>query len=292
MRTPDSIPQRIALFIHPEFLKSKKAKVEEIYTYLLSQKLERVTQASAENQDFRQEIREGRFDAVIALGGDGTMLRAGHLSAECGAPILGINLGHFGFLMELKHREWRTYLPRFLSGDFFLEDRRMLQVEHWRGRRRLGTWFALNETVISRGRYVRPIQLSARVDVFQMATFVADGLIVATATGSTAYALAAGGPILPPELDNIVIMAVAPHLSMDRAIVLPGSSRVNIAIQTSHEAVMSIDGQNPIQILNGDFIRTLSCDCMASFVRFQDAGYFYRKLNAFMEQNPLNHHEL
>jgi NAD+ kinase len=124
------------------------------------------------------------------------------------------------------------------------------------------------------------------VDGYLMATYIADGLIASTATGSTAYALAVGGPILPPELRNIMIIPVAPHLSVNRAIILAEGVSVSITVNTTHQAVVSIDGQAPIPMLDGDRVLVTANDHTFNFVRFQDPGYFYRNLTAHMEHNP------
>jgi NAD+ kinase len=145
----------------------------------------------------------------------------------------------------------------------------------------------LNEVVIGRGQVVRPIHLIADVDGRYLTTYVADALIVATATGSTAYALAAGGPILPPELRNILLVAVAPHLSIDRAIVLAEGSSVSITVRTAHQAVLAVDGQSPVSLEDGDQVIAYASDHTIKFVRFQDPGYFYRNLTPHMEQNPI-----
>jgi NAD+ kinase len=115
---------------------------------------------------------------------------------------------------------------------------------------------------------------------------VADSLIASTPTGSTAYALAAGGPILPPEVRNILIVAVAPHLSLDRAIVLAEGSSVSIAVHTDHQASLCVDGQTPIDIADGDCVKAYASDHTLEFIRFQDPGYFYRNLTQHMNQNP------
>jgi NAD+ kinase len=115
---------------------------------------------------------------------------------------------------------------------------------------------------------------------------VADGLIAATPTGSTAYALAAGGPILPPELRTILLIPVAPHLSVDRAIILAEGSSVSLEVRTDHHAVISVDGQNPVDMKEGDRVQVFASDHSVSFIRFQDPGYFYRNLTAHMEKNP------
>lgn len=241
---------------------------------------------SLSDEALRRRVKEGEFDLFISLGGDGTMLRAGHLCGPLGIPILGINMGRFGFLMEIRQDQWREVLPQLLEGEYWLEKRMMLRAEQWRTGERLGVWHVLNEIVVSRGHIVRPVHLSVHLDGRHLTTYVADGLIASTATGSTAYALAAGGPILPPELRNILLVAVAPHLSVDRAIVLPEGSSVNITVQTDHQAVLSPDGQVPIGLADGDRVEVSASEHTVKFLRFQDPGYFYRNLTPHMSQNP------
>lgn len=231
-------------------------------------------------------IIKEKADLVIALGGDGTMLRAGHLCAPHDVPILGINMGRFGFLMEFKHQEWKEAISKVLSGDYWLEDRMMLWAEQWRNDKKLGDWEVLNEVAVSRGEIVRPVHLDASVDGRFLTTYVADGLIAATPTGSTAYALAAGGPILPPELRNILLVPVAPHLSFDRAIVLAEGASVSVTVHTDHQAVISIDGQMPIPLDDGDCVNVRASNHTTQFTRIQDPGYFYRNLTPHMYNNP------
>jgi NAD+ kinase len=162
----------------------------------------------------------------------------------------------------------------------------MLRARLWRQEQLLGSWEVLNEVVVSRGYVVRPVHLTTSVDGRLLTTYVADGVIAATATGSTAYALAAGGPILPPELRNILVVAVAPHLSVDRAIVLAEGSTVSITVHTDHHAVLSPDGQPSIEMLDGDRVDVYASEHSVQFLRFQDPGYFYRNLTVHMSQNP------
>ena len=128
--------------------------------------------------------------------------------------------------------------------------------------------------------------LKAEVDGSHMASYVADGVIASTPTGSTAYALAAGGAILPPELRNILIVPVAPHLSPDQPIILSEGARVTVSIFTSHQAVVSVDGHMPVILEDGDFVRVSSSEPNSRFIRFREPGYFYSNLNRFLEQNP------
>jgi NAD+ kinase len=239
------------------------------------------------DEALRKRVKDGIFDLLIALGGDGTMLRAGHLCAPNDLPILGINMGRFGFLTEIQLDQWRDIMPRLFSGDYWLERRMMLRAELWRAGELRGTWEVLNEVAVSRGHIVRPVRLVASVDGRYLTTYVADALIAATATGSTAYALAAGGPVLPPELRNILLVAVAPHLSVDRAIVLADGSSVSITVNTDHEAALSLDGQAPISLIDGDRVNAYASEHSVRFIRFQDPGYFYRNLTPHMNQNPI-----
>ena len=276
---------RIAIGLHHAVPEASQ-EAEKIARFLLDRGASRAEWAAISDAQFRQRVEAGEFDLFIALGGDGTMLRAGHLCGPLGIPVLGINLGRFGFLMEVKRLDWPSLLPLVLEGRYRLENRMMLRAEHLRGGQSRGAWSVLNEVVVCRGQYVRPVRLKASVDGYLLATYVADGLIVSTATGSTAYALAVGGPIMPPDLRNIMIVAVAPHLSVDRAIILSEGSVVTVTVNTNHQAVMSVDGQAPVTMEDGDEVRVESMQEPARFVRFKDYGYFYRNLTAYMEQNP------
>jgi NAD+ kinase len=238
------------------------------------------------DEGFYEVVKQGDIDVMIVLGGDGTMLRAGHLGGPLGVPILGINLGKFGFLTEIAKAQWEEFLLRMLAGDYWLEKRMMLCAEQWRSDSLLGSWDVLNEVVVSRGQIIRPLHITAHVDGRFLTTYVADALIAATPTGSTAYALAAGGPILPPELRNILLVPVAPHLSLDRAIVLAEGSSVSISVDADHQAVFSVDGQPPISLTSEDRVEVNASPYVVKFVRFQDPGYFYRNLTPHMSQNP------
>lgn len=276
--------QRIAVAAHPK-LPDAAEEVARIITYIESQGLSVVTGLFFDEQ-MQARIEAGEFDVLIALGGDGTMLRAGRMCAPWQIPVLGINLGRFGFLTELRQDQWRDYLPRLCAGNYWLERRMMLQVEHFNHNLTVGSWLVLNEVVVGRGVILRPIHLSASVDGRYLTTYVVDALIAATPTGSTAYALAAGGPILPPELRNILLVPVAPHLSIERAIVLSEGSSVSITVEASHDVVLSVDGLPSIELQNGDRVDVRSADHTALFIRFQDPGYFYRNLTPHMNQNP------
>jgi NAD+ kinase len=277
--------KNIVIAVHPSSLEAMRV-AGEVSDFI--QKTWQITPFVVRINDptLQAKVTEGGFELMITLGGDGTMLRAGHLCAPVGLPLLGINLGRFGFLMQLSPDDWQKELPRVFKGEYSIEERMMLQVGHWRAGKLLQTDDVINEVVVARGQYVRPIRIQACVDGYPLASYVADGLIAATPTGSTAYALAVGGPIMPPELRNILIVAVAPHLSMDRAIILPAGASVEITVRTDHEAVFSVDGHNPVHLENEDKVEVKMSDKKVKFVTFRDPGYFYRNLEHYLEQNP------
>ena len=239
---------------------------------------------SLNEEILRSQVETDPVDLFIALGGDGTMLRAGHLCAPLQVPILGINLGRFGFLTEVRKEDWQVALDRVVRGDYWLEQRMMLRADHRRQDQSLGRWEVLNECFIGRGEIVRPVDLTAEIDQRHLTTYVADGLIIATPTGSTAYALAAGGPILSPELRNILLVPVAPHLSVERPIVLHEGSAVRVTVRTAHQAILSVDGGSPVPLQSEDSLQIRAGRHVAQFARLQDPGYFYRNLTARMNQ--------
>lgn len=274
----------IAVLAHPQ-VEEAATEAVKVARFLTERRLTAVD-GSLNDEALRQRVRANEFDLVIVLGGDGTVLRAGHLCAPVDVPILAINMGSFGFLIEVPRESWEAPLERLIADDYWFEDRMMLHTKVWRGKQLLDSWDVLNDTVIARGETLRPVHLSASMDGQAVTTYVADALIVSTPTGSTAYALAAGGPILPPELRNILLLPVAPHLSIDRAIVLAEGSHVDVTVLSNYEAVASGDGQSPLRLEAGDRVEVCASDFTVRFVRFKAAGYFYRNLVSLMDQHP------
>lgn len=282
---PESfIPQKpIVMSYHK--MPQASAEGALIARYLSERGLD-VPHGSLNDEELRRRVKRGEFDMLITVGGDGSVLRAGHLCAPYKIPILGINLGTLGFLIQITRDEWKAYFEKLFNGEAWIENRMMLHADHVRFGDVLGSWNALNEAVVGRGQNLRPVRLSASVDGRHLCNYLADGLIASTATGSTAYALAAGGPILPPELRNILLMPIAPHLSVDRAVVLAEGAEVTIHVN-SENAVLSVDGQASLSLAEDDVVNIRAADVTAQFVRFGDPGYFYRNLTAHMNENSL-----
>jgi NAD+ kinase len=257
-------------------------------TYPIAQQLRAVIQArgldawvytSWKPEDVMSNIPQ--TDLVIAIGGDGAMLRSSRVCSAYGVPILGINMGQLGFLTEITdYTQWQDQLETVLRGDYWIETRAMLTAQVFRHHHLIAQSDALNDVVISGSTVGRMIRLKTYVDNDWLTTYHADALVVATATGSTAYALALGGPILPPELRNILIVPSAPHLSMERPIVLADGARVMVhpmAINDNH-MLISVDGQTLCQIQTDDMIRIQVSDKVSQFVRLRGRNYFYRAL--------------
>lgn len=278
-------PKKIAVMAHPNI--AEASIIADDVGAMLKEMGMIANVGSLYDPALRASFQAENYDLLIALGGDGTMLRAGHLCAPLEIPLLGINVGKFGFLVELNRDEWRNILPRLRSGDFRYEERMMLSATCIHDGKQTDKFDVINDVVVARGQYVRPIEVEAILNGAHIASYVADGLIASTATGSTAYALAAGGPILPPEIRNILLMPVAPHLSIDRAVVLSEGSSVSIRVQTDHEAVVSADGQTPVQLASGDSVNVTAHKKSLQMLRFRDPYYFYRNLTAYMEHNPI-----
>jgi len=275
-------PTRVLILNHPR-LGASLALATDMARQLRDWHIDSEVQVDAEQftaADF------ARYNLIVALGGDGWMLRAGRATAEAGVPVLGVNLGRLGFLAEVQPEEWRGVFERVRDGDYWIEQRMLLHADLWRDDQHLLGVDVLNEIVVTRGAVVRPVRLETYIDGGLLTTYVADGLIIATPTGSTAYALAVGGPILPPELKNILLVPVGPHLSMERAIVLARGSTVTVVARTEHQAVLSGDGAIEEPLQDGDRVIIEASPHVARFVRVQDPGYFYRTLMARMGQNP------
>ncbi len=233
--------------------------------------------SAAERQEALTSL-DGDLDVLVTLGGDGTMLHAAHLVAAWGTPILGIHMGRLGFLAEVRRNEWRQGLDRILAGEYWLEERSMLRCRLSREGAASSPWDALNEVVIGRSGISRMVRLATYVDQGYFTTYVADGLIVATATGSTAYALSAGGPILPPELRNMLLVPICPHLSLERTVVLDEGATVSVRVESAGDGMVAVDGSHQASLRVGDEIELTTSPHVTRFVRLYDRRQVYETL--------------
>lgn len=201
----------------------------------------------------REKIANARPQFVIVLGGDGTLLAASRAVSKHGIPILGVNLGSLGFLTEVPLEELYTTLEVVVAGKSSIETRSMVECEIIRRSRRVGVYDALNDAVMNKTHLARIVDYDVFVDGALVANYKADGIIIATPTGSTAYSLAAGGPILLPDASAFVITPVSPHALTNRPLVVRDRSEISVIVKSSdEEAYLSIDGQVGEPLMFGD----------------------------------------
>jgi len=202
---------------------------------------------------FKLEDLASKVDLIAVLGGDGTMLRTARHVAQHPVPIVGINMGTFGYLTEVNLNETYAAFELILQGDFLTEKRMMLDVQIRRGNKIIGSGIVLNDVVINRGNLSRIVELETTIDHQYLTTYKSDGLIISTPTGSTAYSLSAGGPIVFPGKDLIIINPICPHTLTNRPIIFPESSDLRITLWSKESgATVTLDGQESYRISSGD----------------------------------------
>ncbi len=213
------------------------------------------------------------LDLLIVVGGDGTILRVVREFHPLTIPLLTINLGTVGFLSEMTFQEVESMLPRFLDGEGFIEERSMLDVSADRGTENLYRGSVLNEAVLSQGTIARLVDLRTCINGEELTVFRADGLILSTPTGSTAYSLAAGGPIVHPQIPATILTPINPHSFSQKPIVIPGNHTIDVEVCTREnkfkdiEVSLTLDGQIYITLQRGDTINAKMCDRTVKFLR-------------------------
>jgi NAD+ kinase len=270
-------PKSIGLLYHPK--KPESPALAERMERFLTDRGCRVWTGSAWDEP-EALAAAGDLDVLITLGGDGTMLRAARAASADGVPIVGVKLGRVSFLAEIPPDAWREPLSAMLAGDYWIEERMLLDVAVTRpGDPPVNhAYRALNDVVISRGGLARLVTVEAWVDQSYLTAYRADGVIVATPTGCTGYALAAGGPILPPEIKNILLLPICPHLSLDRPVVLSQGSTVGLQAHADYPPILTVDGQFEIALVEGDRVDVCASCTVSLFMHMEGRDYFYRTL--------------
>jgi NAD+ kinase len=212
---------------------------------------------------------------VVVLGGDGTLLAAARIFAAVGTPILSVNLGFLGFLTEVRLADIYATLQNWCAGCHTLDERAMLHAELWRDGAEIQTHDALNEIVVSKGDIARMGNFAVELDGKSVARFRADGVIVSTPTGSTAYTLAANGPILTPDVDAMVVTPICPHLLTLRPIVVRGDASLTVRVEgVPNVALLTVDGQQGFELRRDDEVRCHRSSLSVKLVRLGDTGFF------------------
>ena len=218
----------------------------------------------------REEL-PGRVDLMIVLGGDGTLLSIAHLAAQRNVPVLGVNLGRLGFLTEVPTDEIYITLDSFLAGQEGIISPRLLLEAGCRGK----SYYCLNDVVINKGAVARMIQIGIWIDDREIAALKADGLIVSTPTGSTAYSLSAGGPIVQPYVPALVLSPICPHTLSFRPMVVASGSRIRLQLLTAGEEVyLTLDGQRGITLGKNDIIEIKRAEFVLNLLSSPKRNYF------------------
>ena len=267
--TVDLLVKRIGILYHPE-LEKAKALVAELEEVLSTGEIS-CWHSSAWDEDKARGQVSGS-DLILSIGGDGTILHAARAIIPRSVPLLGINLGQLGFIAELNAAEALSRLPGVINGEGWLDDRAMLEADV-DGE----SLHALNDVVL-RSSIARLIHITAKIDGEELTTYRADGVVVASATGSTGYSLAVGGPILHPRSRQMILTPIACHLGLNRALVLPPESVVELSISEGGKAALSLDGQVNLPFKEGQTVTVKISPHATNFLRIHPPAYFYSTL--------------
>jgi NAD+ kinase len=268
--------KRIGVLYHP-MIDGAKDLAEKLQKFLESTGVSVWLGSAWEEKGLRAEVDDA--DLILAIGGDGTILRAVQAAIPGTTPVTGINLGRLGFLAELSVDEAQDKLLDLMAGKGWIDKRTMLEAELASpGKKGRTKFHALNDVVVGRGVIARVVYVDASVDGEPLTTYKGDGVIVATATGSTGYSLAAGGPILHPQARELLLLPILPHLSPDYAMVLPSTAVVTLHLNATHEAILNVDGHMTLPLSDGAIITVKRSPNLARFLRIHTESSFYGSL--------------
>ncbi len=224
-------------------------------------------------------------DMMVAMGGDGTVLRAARLCFPLDIPVLAVALGHLSFMAEVQPDEVEQAIELVDQGGGWYDERALIRATLYRGGQQIADFTALNEAVLSRSELSRVVNAHVSVDGSPLTTYHADGVLVATATGSTAYALAAGGPIVDPRSRALLLVGIAPHLSRVPSMVLHEDAVVTIQLRSRHQASLAIDGRENLTLQEGDEVVVRRSPRVCTFVRLRPSNQFYTQLVARLRRD-------
>jgi NAD+ kinase len=268
--------KKVGILYHP-MIGTARTLAEELKAFISARGVSVWLGSAWEGEEAKSKL-DGT-ELIITVGGDGTILRAAQVIVPAPTPITGVNLGRLGFMTELSAKEAKSKLPALLDGQGWLDERAMLEAElSAAGGEPSRAFSALNDVVVARGEVARVVFIEAHIDGEIVATYKADGVIIATATGSTGYSLAAGGPILHPQSRDFLLVPISPHLSPAYPLVLPAASVVRLKVNTTHQAALSVDGHINLPLADGAIITVRRSASSSHFLRIHRGAAFYGSL--------------
>ncbi|MGQ9508572.1 MAG: NAD(+)/NADH kinase [Thermodesulfobacteriota bacterium] len=264
-----------AVYLVSHLVEHLRAKEIEIYLEESMEKVLSPTLLESRLTPMKREEIPSHVEMVIVLGGDGTLLSVARLVGNYKVPILGVNLGGLGFLTEITLKELDQVLERVIQGDFIIDERVALQAAILRRGERLAEFTVLNDAVINKGALARIIDLETSVNGEYLTTFKSDGLILSTPTGSTAYNLSAGGPIIYPSLHCIIITPICPHTLTNRPIVVPDDVTIRVILKsTQQEVLLTLDGQQGFMLEFEDLVEVRKSETSILLIKSPYRHYF------------------
>ncbi len=267
--------KKVGILYHP-MIEAAHTLADELQEFLTARGMSVWLCSAWEGEEAKSRVND--TDLILTIGGDGTILRAAQVVVPGQIPITGVNLGRLGFMTELSAGEARDKLPALLEGEGWLDERAMLEAKLATASKPSRTFYALNDVVVGRGAVARVVYVETSIDGESLTTYKADGVIVATATGSTGYALSAGGPILHPQAKEFLLLPIVPHLSLAYSLVLPATAVVGLRLTTAHQATLSIDGHINLPLESGAVITVRHSSNSGRFLRIHPEAAFYSSL--------------
>ncbi len=269
----------IGILTKPKFPDIKHA-LQDLVTWLRERDKEVVLDGKTaaligEPSTYRKTHLASLSDLVLVLGGDGTMLNAARLVEERAVPILGVNMGGLGFLTEVTLEHLYASLDKVFAGDYFLEERLMLKAQIDRHGEHVAHSSVLNDVVVSKGTLARMIEIQISIDGQFVTSLRGDGLIVSTPTGSTAYSLSAGGPLVNPSVQAFILTPISPHTLTHRPLVVESTVSLGVTLASQEDGAMAtFDGQVGVSLSHGDTVAIRASDHRAKLIRFPDYTYY------------------
>ena len=271
----------------PNWHKQNTELVVEKITNFFEERGIKLQIAEEKNADFyssvslAEQLKEwyDKLEMIIVVGGDGTILRVARDLACWNVPVLGINLGHKGFLAEIEVEQMERFLQYIATGQYDYQERMMIEAWLRRGKEELGYYLALNDIVVARGPFSRNIKVDTFINEDFMESYFGDGVIVSTPTGSTAYSLSAGGPIVNPVMELFVITPICPHSLYNRSVIIGGTDTMKLRVDSRHvQVVLTVDGQVRFSLEDDDQINIRRARQKVKLICFHDNS-FYRLLH-------------
>ena len=269
----------VGILTKPKFPENKST-LHDVVTWLRARSIDVILDTTSaillgEEGGYQKSHLASKADVLLVLGGDGTMLNAARLAGERSIPILGVNMGGLGFLTEVRLENLYPSLERVFANDFVLDERLMLRTHIHRHGETVGQGVVLNDVVISKGTLARMIELKIAIQGRFVTNLRGDGLIVSSPTGSTAYSLSAGGPIIDPAVQSLILTPISPHTLTHRPLIVPGNAEIDVTLTSKDDGAMAtLDGQVGVAITQGDSIVIQTSEHRTQLIRFPESNYY------------------